>query len=75
MVEEVSMTPNQTDEDGAMTPNTRTITKKELETNKPYGWYADKHGSVYQVVTISPRKVRLVGHLISNTKPTNKEKP
>lgn len=41
----------------------KTITLEELKINEPVGWYTNKGGVVYQVVTISPRKVRYIGKL------------
>lgn len=42
----------------------RMVTAAELKANKQIGWYA--HGkAVYQVITLSPRKVKFIGHLES----------
>jgi len=39
------------------------VTPEELKANESIGWRVDRRGDVYQVVNISPRKVRYIGKL------------
>jgi hypothetical protein len=50
----------------------KTVTQEELKANKQYGWYVNPGGVVYQVLTISPRKVKYIGRLEAQATPAPK---
>lgn len=47
----------------------RWVTPEEVEANKSIGWYVNPGGGVYQVITLSPRKVKYIGKLKAAHKP------